>query len=161
MIRTILDDVASRMLAVITTTTEPVPTFGFGEFDLSTGGTPPRIVWVPRGGQVTPAKASGGDGIDNPGGLWSRAVAIDAHIWHVDVGSAEGLANHLVAALYDACSRKSHAILGENWNTKSATADGVTCVLMFELRLPFTREVLTTVLPETAPFTTHLESPNG
>lgn len=159
MIRAVLADVESRVLQALEID-EPIPTFAFGESETS-GGSTPRVIWIPRGGTVTPAKASGGDGIDNPGALWSRACAIHAHIWCDDIDAVEALANHVVAALYDACSRKSHAILGETWDTKSATAEGVLCVLAFELRLPFTREPLTTVVPERAPFTTHLESPNG
>jgi hypothetical protein len=160
MILEVLADVEARVQLAVAAAGEPTLTFAFGEHETS-GGSTPRIVWVPKGGTVTPAKASGGDGIDNPGGLWSRAVAINAHVWCDDVTAVERLMNHLVAALYDACSRKSHAILGETWDTKSATAEGVLCLLSFELRLPFTREPLTTVLVESTPFTTHLEHPNG
>jgi hypothetical protein len=157
MIQEVLDAVNAQLLAVLTDLGLPVPTFSLGERELADLDTTPRIAWIPRGGPIAVAKKNGGDFIRHPGALWHRSVQVNAHIWHDDVASAEVLAGHLVAALhYVACG--SYAVTGETWDTRGSTAEGVLCILECQLRMPFTREMPTTVQPTSAPMTPHYEA---
>lgn len=156
MIREVLDAVEAQFLAVLETTGETPPSFGLGEDKLADADVPPRVIWVPLGGRTTTATKSGGDGVRNPGALWSRTVQLNAHIWADDITAAEALAGHLVAAMHFVICG-SYSVTGETWDTKGATDEGVLCIIEFQLRMPFTRERLAQVVPETIAVTPEIE----
>jgi hypothetical protein len=132
------------------------PSFGLGEKCIADNDTTPRIVFVPHGGPISVAKKNGGDGISNPGALWSRAVAISAHIWADSITAVEELANHLVAAIHFCCVG-DYKVTGERWDTKGSTDEGAFCIVEFQLQMPFTREKLSTTRATFIGLTKHIE----
>ncbi len=158
MMEEVLGEVADRMVANMGALGYgEVPSFALGESELAEMGAPPRIVWVPQTGTVSRSKTAGGDFIRNPGALWSRALVIEAHIWAAGITAAEELANHLVATLHAVCVG-SYSVRAESWDTKGATDDGVSCIIEFEIRMPFTRERVGSVRAETVAITPDMEA---
>lgn len=129
-----------------------IPTMTFGARSLSDQDTYPRIVWVPRGGRADRKAFTSHDRKDNPRMLWTRHLTVDAHVYGQDEAAVERLANHMVATL-DELAGGSYSMLGEAWPESETTADGVKAVFSFEVRMPWTRELLAKVKPTSVAIT--------
>lgn len=122
------------------------PTLSFGAKALADQDTYPRIVWVPRGGRHDKKAFTSRDRSDNPSTLWTRHLAVDAHVFGEDETNAEIISNHMVAVL-DGLLGGAYSMIGEDWNASESTADGVKVIVSFEVRMPWTREILAKVKP--------------
>ena len=128
------------------------PTFAFGARALSDADTYPRILWIPRGGRHDRKNFTSRDRSDNPVTLWTRHVAVDAHVYGADEAQVEVLSNHMVATL-DELLGGAYSMVGETWEPSETTADGVKAVISFEVRMPWTKEVLSKVKPTSVAIT--------
>lgn len=154
-IKQAFDEIQTQLLVVLAEGSDPVPTFGLGEMELAQLDSTPRIIFVPHGG---PIRMSRNTGAIEVGTLWERTCRFSAHIWHDDITAAEILANHLVAAIHF-CRVGCYSVVGENWDTKAYTAEGVLMTLEFQVVMLFAREGFTTVKADLPPImTTHLEA---
>ncbi len=121
----------------------PPPSFGIGAADLDLQDSPPRIVFVPTTGQTGKDRVGAGrsTGFDNPKNIWTRHLRIEAHVWAGGITETEQLANHLIATVEETHGT-AWSVVGEEWDTKGTTDAGNMTVVVFEARMPWTRELL-------------------
>lgn len=100
---------------------------------------PPRIVFVPERELIGAPRGRGGDQIGQPSPLWTRRVAIKAHVWGKSQDLTEVLANHLVAAMHELL-HGSYQLAGAEWLGGKVSDHGFVYVLDWSLEVPFTRE---------------------
>lgn len=115
---------------------EEPPSFGIGKAALDAAESPPRITFVPRGGQVDGRVTAGSDGNLTQRQLLTRHLQVDVHVWADDITAVEVLAGHLVAAakFMGGTSLKG---VSESWDTENEIKDGEKAVFSFVIEMPF------------------------
>lgn len=134
-------------------------TFATGAHAVREAGAPPRVVWVPVGGNIAPPTPQGYRDTTNPRPLWTRSVNLVAHVWGPDFEATEDMVEAIARALYATCSHHSVQLTSEQWVAEDATARlGDVCLLGFTLAIPVTREPdLTVRLADFRPVTTEIQ----
>jgi hypothetical protein len=152
-LRATLQAVAEQLNETLAELGDRLPSYGYSAAVAHRSSTPPRIVFVPVGGNVRrPSTTTGGDGTYNPRALWMRDVALQVEVWGEDADAAEELAGHLVAAMHRVL-HASYEVVSEAWDTRGETAKGQAVTLGVVVKVPFTDEPAKTVVVGSAPVT--------
>jgi hypothetical protein len=117
--------------------------FAFGGEHIPRLESPPRVVWVPRGGPGSaPEKSS-----YNPRPLRTRNVSVEAHVWGADYAATESLLNSLLAATHRAL-HGSYEFTSEQWPDMNAEllAYGRVVIVSMVFRIPVTDVPVPTAL---------------
>ena len=123
---------------------QELPIHELGEFHLASTSAPPQIVWVIRGGPVTPARQGSADGVLGVHELARRNERILIHVWAENFGATEILMNHFVAAAREELSGYSFSAKSTDWSVgqDKVANKGRVCILEIEIGIPFTAEPL-------------------
>jgi len=140
-IREVCEGINAKLVAILEQVGDPeIPSFGLGEDATTESAAFPRIVWIPRSGRADNWNSRvSADGKRNPRFRWSRNLHFEVHVWAKDIDAVETLAEQLVQAIHF-MTVGSYSMVGEEWNTASATQSGILGVFTFEIRMPFCSE---------------------
>ena len=153
MISKVFEAVRTQLNSALLRLGQPVPTHELGLDHQAMNDTFPRIVWELLGGEVHPTRQAGADRANGSvRQIAERRERIAIHVWEKDFERVEILMNHFVAAAREIMTAFPFQALSTNWDPgqSSQTAHGRVCVLVIEVRIPFTAEPLAIATPATA-----------
>lgn len=148
----VIDAVNARLVEALTELGQDIPSFGVGDGDLALQAAPPRIVWQPTKGSISPADSQGGDGIRKPRPLFKRTLGFDVNIWAEDTEAADKLMQVFCAALYEVLYGSCN-ITAEDWaiGGDAVSILGARVVLSLTVDMPIVRLVDATATINTMP----------
>lgn len=133
-----------------------LPSFGIGEAAAKEFKSPPSIVFVPVGERIGPP-VSGAGGEDAPS-IATRLVEVWARIYDKSIDHCEETYGNLVGAIQDVLTRGSYDLLGGEWDTSGATADGMVFAAKMVFKIPLTRAPDKLAVVVAAPITAEINA---
>lgn len=152
MIVEVCEGIQAKLTESLGSLGEVLPTFGLGKSGLDASETFPRIVFIPRGGQIDGRVTAGSDGVLAQRHLMTRHLQIDAHVWAENITAVEILAEQLVVAAKFMLGTSLKGV-SEAWDTEGQISDGQVGVFSFTFEMPFASVPLRAVKPTTVAIT--------
>lgn len=123
-----------------------------GDVNIPQHDAPPRIVWV-RPDNADAWGPAGKHRRGSPGALWTRGVALEAHLWAVDYDALEtpstGMIDRVVQAVHSLCVGEYGIAGGGTVSETPNLEHGVAYVIRFVVNFPVVRAIETSATIDT------------